>query len=209
MTDSLRDTIAPKSDQINFDDLMDVTKTITVTKVSRGNGEQPVVINYEGDGGKPYKPGKSMRRVLIHAWGDDGRLWAGKSMTLYGDAAVRFGGVAVGGIRISHMTDINRTLEIALTTTRGKRSPYTVKPLKLDAPAPVEPSAPTPTEYPDDKFQAGLIKMVEAITGGKMTIDQVKTQCAKTAPLTEAQIKSLTDAVASKNNPTEPETEQF
>lgn len=207
MTDSLRDTIIPKSDQLNADDLMDISKTITVTKVSRGNSEQPVVINFKDDNGKPYKPGKSMRRVLIHAWGDDGRLWVGKSLTIYTDPGVKFGGVAVGGIRISHMTDINRTLEIALTTTRGKRSPYTVKPLKLDAPASTEPAA--PAEYPEDKFQDGLAKMVDAVTGGKMTIDQVKAQCAKTAPLTESQIKSLTDAVASKTQPTEPETEQF
>lgn len=205
-TDSLRDTIVPKSDQLNADDLMDVTKTITVTKVSRGDGEQPIVINFEGDNRKPYKPGKSMRRVLIHAWGDDGRQWVGKSMTLYCDPSVKFGGVAVGGIRISHLTDINRTMEIALTTTRGKRSPYTVKPLVLEKkPEPVAGL----TEYPEDKFVAGFDKMVTAIKEGKMNLDKVKAQCAKTAPLTEAQIQKLVDATKPDETTTETETEQF
>lgn len=205
-TDSLRDTIEPKSQQLNADDLMGISRTITVSKVSRGSAEQPVSINFEGDNGKPYYPCKSMRRVLIHAWGDDGRQWAGKSMTLYNDQAVKFGGVAVGGIRISHLSDINRTMEIALTTTRGKRSPYTVKPLVIDKkPEPVAAL----TEYPEDKFIAGFDKMVEAIKGGKMTLDKVKAQCAKTAPLTEEQIKKLVDATKPDESTQQPENEEF
>jgi len=59
-------TIQAKSDQLNADDLIaGQTKTIKVTKVSILGGEQPVALSYEGDGGKPYKPGKSMRRFLV------------------------------------------------------------------------------------------------------------------------------------------------
>jgi hypothetical protein len=78
---------------------------------------------------RPFKPCKSMRRVLIAAWGDKGRDWMGKSMTLYGDNGVRFGGVEVGGIRISHVSGISEPLTLKLTTTRSKRSEYTVQPL--------------------------------------------------------------------------------
>src|SRR5690606_17639307 len=72
----LRDTIVPKSDQLNAEQLLGGPITITVTDVKRGGGEeQPVVIHYEGEGGRPYKPCKSMRKVLVFAWGSDGREW--------------------------------------------------------------------------------------------------------------------------------------
>ena len=38
-------------------------------------------------------------------------------------------GEAVGGIKISHMSGLSGPVTVALTVTRGKRSPYTVEPL--------------------------------------------------------------------------------
>jgi hypothetical protein len=134
MMDNLRDTIAPKSDQLNADDLIGTTKTITVTAVTRGEPDQPVCVDYDGSQGRPYKPCKSMRRLLIAAWGDDGRAWSGKRMTLYCDPEVKFGGVKVGGIRISHLSDIAADMTVALTVTRGRRAPYLVRKLVDDAP---------------------------------------------------------------------------
>ncbi|ABY32754.1 hypothetical protein [Methylorubrum extorquens] len=129
MTD-LSQTIAPKSDQLNADDLIGGPRTIRVTGVSKmREPDQPIAINFEGDGGKPYKPGKSMRRVLVRVWGNDGTTYVGRRMTLYRDDAVQFGGVAVGGIRISHMSDITSAVTMALTVTRANRKPFTVKPL--------------------------------------------------------------------------------
>lgn len=131
---SMLETIVPKSDQLNFDDLSSGrTLTIKVTKVLLAAGDQPVTIQYENDNGKPYKPGKSMRRVLVHVWGADAAKYAGRSMTLYGDAKVVFGGAAVGGIRISHMSDITEPVTLALTATRAQRKPFTVQPLKVTA----------------------------------------------------------------------------
>jgi hypothetical protein len=141
MTD-MRQTIAPKSDQLNADDLIGVVKTIKVTKVSLcGEPDQPIAINYEGDNGKPYKPCKSMRRVMVNVWGSDGTAYAGRRMTLYRDDKVLFGGVAVGGIRISHMSDIDAPVTMALTASKANRKPFTVKPLGA-APA----STPPPSE---------------------------------------------------------------
>lgn len=118
----LRDTIIPKSDQLNAEQLLGGPITITVTDVRRGGGEeQPVVIHYEGEGGRPYKPCKSMRKVLVFAWGSDGAAWIGRSMTLYNRPDVKFGGEAVGGIRISHLSHIERDIAIALTATRGRK----------------------------------------------------------------------------------------
>src|ERR1700743_808918 len=111
----MRAVIIPKSDQINADDLLSGSMTITVTEVSiRPGTEQPVSIHFVGDEGKPYKPCKSMARGMVHCWGRDANKYAGRSMTLYCDPKVMWGGMAVGGIRISHMTDIAGAQTMAL-----------------------------------------------------------------------------------------------
>jgi hypothetical protein len=125
----LRDTIIPKSDQLNAEQLIGGSMTITVTDVKRGDGDQPVSIHYENDQGRPFKPCKTMRKILIFAWGDDGRQWVGKSMTLFCDPEVKFGGVKVGGIRISHLTHIERDLGVSLNTTKGKKGEFIIKKL--------------------------------------------------------------------------------
>lgn len=134
MTD-LSKTIAPKSDQLNADDLIAGPMTITVRGVSANpsSAEQPVSISFEGDNGKPYKPCKSMRRVMVHIWGKDGSQYAGRSMTLYRDPEVQFGGMKTGGIRISHMTGLSKPETMALTATRANRKPFTVQPLTMPA----------------------------------------------------------------------------
>jgi hypothetical protein len=126
-------TIIPKSDQLNADDLLGGrTLTITITKVGIKMDEQPVSLNYEGDKGKPYKPGKSMRRVLVNCWGPDANVYVGRKLRLYCDPAVKFGGMEVGGIRISHMSHINSRVTMALTATKAQRRPFTVDPLVED-----------------------------------------------------------------------------
>ncbi len=123
-------TIVPKSDQLNADDLLTGPITIKITGVSiKGGQEQPVSISYEGDNGKPYKSCKSMNRVLVAAWGADASKYVGRSLTLYCDPKVRWGGMEVGGLRISHMSHIDNPLTMALTVTRANKKPFTVKPL--------------------------------------------------------------------------------
>lgn len=128
MTD-LTKTIEPKSDQLNADDLIVGPKTITVTAVKLVSGEQPIAIGYDGDNGKPYKPCKSMRRVLISVWGANGNDYVGRSMTLFCDPSITFGKNKVGGIRISHMSHIEQPVTMALTVSRARRTPYTVHPI--------------------------------------------------------------------------------
>ena len=170
MTDeqvSLRETITPNSNQLNADDLIGTTRTVTVTKVTAASGDQPVSVYFDGDNGKPYKPCKSMRRVLIFAWGDDGRDWVGRSMTLFSDPTVKFGGVMVGGIRISHLTNISGQLNMSLTTTRAKRAPFVVSELKLASPAPAAAAA--PKQYQQDEFNAKFPAWESAIEVGALT----------------------------------------
>jgi hypothetical protein len=128
--------VIPKSDQLNADDLIAGPRTVRIERVSgSGNPDQPVNVHFEGDGGKPFRPCKSMRRVMIAAWGADAAQYPGRSMTLYRDPKVAFGGMEVGGIRISHMTHIERDLNMALTVTKAKRQPYRVQVLKEAPPA--------------------------------------------------------------------------
>ncbi|EKN5943886.1 hypothetical protein DVP82_23465 [Yersinia enterocolitica] len=124
-------TIIPKSDQLNFEDVQSSSITAVIKSVRAGNSEQPVFIDLDGYDGRPYKPSKSMRRVLIGGWGNDGHSWVGKALTLIGDSTVKFGGVAVGGIKVSAMSDINSDFSLMLTTSRGKRSEHRVKKLEV------------------------------------------------------------------------------
>jgi len=129
-------TTEPKSDQQNYDDYQTAPKTVTVSEVKRGNAEQPVELHLAEFPGRPYKPGKSMRRVLVAAWGSEASAYVGRKLTLYGDPTIRFGKDAVGGIRISHLSHIDKPLEIPLTVTRGQRKPFVVQPLNTpDKPA--------------------------------------------------------------------------
>jgi hypothetical protein len=127
--------IIPKSDQINADDLIAGPKTYTIEAVEvRPGTEQPVNIHLVGED-RAWRPCKSMSRVLVAAWGPDSAKYKGKSLTLYRDPKVKWGGLEVGGIRISHMSHLDREMLMQLTATKGKRAPHIVKPL-VDAPPP-------------------------------------------------------------------------
>lgn len=149
-------TVVAKSDQLNSDDLMGgaIVVRIRDTRVSE-SGEQRVSIFYDGDNNKPWKPCKSMCRVLVSAWGDDSKKYIGKFLTLYRDPDVTWAGMKTGGIRISHMTDIAGETTIPLTVTRGNKKPYIVKPMA--APAGAGPKPLTEQELMDLK-RGGALK---------------------------------------------------
>ena len=128
----LRTTIVPKSDQLNAEQLLSGPMTIAVSDVCVGSGDdQPISIHYANDNGRPYKPCKTMRKVLVLAWGPDGRQWAGKSMELYNDESVRFGGTAVGGIRIKALSHLAKRIDVSLTATKGKKAMHSIEPLAV------------------------------------------------------------------------------
>lgn len=125
----MSDVIIPKSDQWNADDFLSGPMTFKIVGVKVRHGqEQPVSIEVEGSS-KVYRPCKSMARVLVAAWGADSSEYAGRSLTLYCDPKVKWGGMEVGGIRISHMSHIGSSMTMALTVTRANKKPFTVKPL--------------------------------------------------------------------------------
>jgi len=130
MTD-LSTTIEAKSSQMNADDLLAGPKTIKITKVSANpsSAEQPIAISYEGDNGKPFYPCKTSRRLLVTLWSADGSSYVGRSLTLYRDPDVTWGGVRVGGLRISHASHIDKSITVALTASKNNKKPVTVHPL--------------------------------------------------------------------------------
>ena len=129
----LTKSLEAKSDQLNSADLIAAPRTIKITKVSAGNKEQPIAVNYDGDDGKPYYPSKGMRRAMAAIWGVKGDAYVGRSMTLYNEPTVRWGGIEVGGIRISHMSHIDKVFSLALTISRTSKQAFEVKPLKVAA----------------------------------------------------------------------------
>lgn len=132
------DTIAPKSDQQNYDDYLIGPRTVTVTGVRVTGGDQPVSIELAEYPGKPYKPNKSMRRVLTKVWGSDSSAYVGRMLTLIGNPKVTYGGKAVGGIEIAAMSHIDKPEIVMLTATRGRKKDFTVQPLQAPAQQPQE-----------------------------------------------------------------------
>jgi hypothetical protein len=118
---------------MDYSDFIAGPKTVTIKEVRPGaSSEQPVeIVLAEFD--RPWRPAKSMRRVLVAAWGADSNNYIGRRVTLFGDPSVKWGGIAIGGIRISAVSHITKPLTIALTESKGKRKPFSVDPLP-DAP---------------------------------------------------------------------------
>jgi len=118
--------IIPRSDQINAEDFIAGPATFIIEGVAISPGtEQPVNIKLIGEP-RVWRPCKSMSRVLVAAWGPDANAYVGRSVTLYRDPKVKWGGLEVGGIRVSHMSHIERDMVMSLTATKGKRAPHKI-----------------------------------------------------------------------------------
>ena len=140
----ISETLAPASDQLDAIELVE-PRTFTIANVSKGSAEQPINVGLVGFP-RPWRPGKSMRRVLAHCWGTDASQWAGRRVTLYCDPDVIFGKDKVGGTRISHLSDIDGVKTVPLLVSRGKSQLYTVQPL-----------ADEPTITPDTLTELGAL----------------------------------------------------
>lgn len=130
----MTESLAPKSDQLDAVDLLGGPRTFTIERVSKHNAEQPFNFHL-AEFPRVWRPGKSMRRVIVAAWGGKVSAYVGQRITLYCDPAVEFGGAAVGGTRISHMSGIDKPLKVPLLIKKGRSAMFTVQPLK-DAPKP-------------------------------------------------------------------------
>lgn len=212
MTDDMTKVIAPTSDQLNADDLISGSMTIKITRVNIAEtGEQKVSVFFEGDNGKPFKPCKSMSRVMVKLWGKHACNYVGKSMTLYRDPKVKWGGEEVGGIRISHMSDIEGATEIALTVTRGSKKPFKVKPLASTAAQTTAPESAAPVDV-----AALMQEGNEAAARGTAVLQAFWARLKKPQqnPLLEQlpvwkNTASLVDSTPPEGEPLPPESEQL
>lgn len=121
-------SIEPRSDQINADELISGPVTYTIREVINGKAESPfdfMLVETE----RAYRPSKTMRRVIVNAWGPEASNYAGRRLTLYREPTIQFGGKTVGGIRISAMSHIEKRVEVLAQVTRGKREKFVVDPL--------------------------------------------------------------------------------
>jgi hypothetical protein len=123
-------TIKKKTDQLNYEDFLGgVTKTVTITGYRELNGEQDCELSIAEDK-RYWRPPVTVVKQLTALWGDESDDWIGRRVTLAGDPDVMFGGQKVGGIRLTHMSNIgNKPVSMSLTVTRGKKRTFTVQPL--------------------------------------------------------------------------------
>lgn len=128
----LSSTVIAKSDQLNADELIDPI-TIIVTRVDKVSAkDQPVHIHSAGI--QPFKPCLTMRRMLIAAWGKYKDQWVGRSMVLYCDPEVMWAGKEQGGVRVSHVSHIDKPVSKMLAVTRGRKKLFTLLPMEATKP---------------------------------------------------------------------------
>lgn len=185
---NMNDTIVPNSDQMNADDLVGGSRDILITGVTRYDGNK-FNLHYENDSGRPYKPCLTMRKIIIAAWGENANKWIGCSLTLFNEPTVKYAGKAVGGIRISHMSNIQGPFEMSLNETRGKKRLYKIG-LLTQQEKPM---------YNENQFQSDLPAIQNAINSGT-TPEQIINQCESSAKLSEQQLAVIRNLKPTKGS---------
>ena len=177
-------TILSKSDQLNASDLIGNEMILTVSNVNLvSSPDQPMVVNWEGDEGRAYKPCKSMRRVLVGLWGKDASQWIGRSIGVYNEPTVKWAGKEEGGIRIKSLSHIDKNKSVTTSESKHKKTTYLISALQVE-----QKQRPV---WPDDKFKERLPKIKLAIQGGTSTAEIIITSLMTKADLTDAQINLI------------------
>lgn len=188
----ISNTIEPKSDQLDAVELLSGPRVFTIERVSAHNSEQPVNLHLVGFP-RPWRPGKSMRRVLVACWGPDASKYVGRSVQLFCDKEVMFGGQAVGGTRISAMSHIDKAQKVPLLVTKGRSAIFTVQPLP-DTPAPVA-SQTKPDRLMEALRANGLTEAGPALAFIGQTVDrEIKATKELTADEIDLVVHELTEA---------------
>lgn len=174
--DDISPTLLAKSDQLNAADLVGGSITVKIIDVKVSPMiDQPVSINI-GDDFQPYKPCKTMRRLLANLWGTSSKEWIGQSVTLFCDPEVMWAGQKAGGIRVSHATGIATKREIPLRSSKHKVTTYTILPLRVDKPY-----------YSDDDFNKNKASWKKAIDEDKTTSKRIIEKISDKFKLTSEQ----------------------
>lgn len=127
----ITDALAPTSDQLDAIELVN-PRTFTIDAGSRlgaRDGKTVAEIRLV-DFPRVWRPSKGMLDVLAKCWGIDGQAWVGRRVTLYNDPEVTFGKEKPGGVRISHLSHIDKARDVTIRGRgAGKVQPWHVEPL--------------------------------------------------------------------------------
>ena len=123
-----------RSDQINAADLISGPRTYTIEKVTEGKATHPFDFHLVESPGKVYRPNTGMRRVIIAGWGPKTEVYHGRRLTLLNEPTVIYAGAEIGGLRVSHMSHLDKPLKTSLAINQKKKVPYIVEPLTDLAP---------------------------------------------------------------------------
>ena len=131
----IMDCIEGKIDHMTISDVpspIDV-RILSVRKSNPADPDdgRPVDIFLEGRK-LPFRPCLTMRRLLAAMWGSSKNgAYEGRTMRLYVDQDVTFGGQKVGGIRISHASDLpdGKPVKTFLSLGRKRKGAIVVQPL--------------------------------------------------------------------------------
>lgn len=180
----ITETTEPKSDQQQYDAYLGgITRVVTVSGVTKGSPEQPVNVELAEFPGKPFRPNKTMRRILVLGWGADSSAYIGRKLKLFGNPAVVFGGKAVGGVEIEAMSHLDKPLVVPLTVTRGKRKNFTVNVLPAESTAPTRDWLAELTLAADDiDAVAALGAAASAAKAPAETIAKIRTRWTELQP---------------------------
>lgn len=192
---TLAEALAPRSDQLNSDDLIPGPRVLKITnaKIVNDARQLKVVLNYEGDNGKPWKPCKSMGRAMVMAWGiTDESQFVGRSVMVYRDPEVSFGDQKqIGGIRISHMSHLEKDASVKLTVSQGKKAIFTFKPL-------AGPSEPAPLTLEDARADLEVASDLAALERAwkRKAMAPFRDELAETLAFRKSQLTPAVDAGA-------------
>lgn len=106
-----------------------------------------------------------MRRIIYSVWGGESSDYVGRSMTLYVDPTVAYKGQIVGGVRISHMSNITERKSIMLTIRQGQKAPWTIEPLVIDEPKDSD-TEPPPDALSDEDLNVLFLRAKSTAAGG-------------------------------------------
>lgn len=197
MATDFEKTLEAKSDQINAADLVGREMTITITGVTVNLREAQKTDFKIAESEKLYRPCLGMRRLIASIWGTNPQLFIGRSLTIYRDPEVVYGGDVMGGIRISAASHIDGEKKIPIRTSRTKVKTYTVRPIQANAPAASQTQPVDPDDLPEAQaeaakgtvsFKAWYAANPDKRAGIKGAMDELKQICqeADAAMVTEA-----------------------
>lgn len=127
----ITEALAPTSDQLDAVELVH-PRTFTIDDGSRlgtREGKKVAEIRLVGFD-RVWRPSKGMLDLLAACWGTDAKVWVGHRVTVYNDPDVMFGKERTGGVRISHLSHIDKARDVLIRAAgAGKKRSWHVEPL--------------------------------------------------------------------------------